>query len=287
MGLKEQIVSGASALKRETINIPISGGTIPSTPRRTGSAALGNTFVLTTIQATTRCRIRLYGDSGSRNDATELARPFNSQSIPSAIGLIADINLDDESLVRIVPAIYGMNLDNPAASAIYWTVDSGSAFLLSSTDKISVTRFLLEDPAVINLAGVNTRQVITIPAALIPATSSFTGSVVTPKTYLIYKVASDASPIRLRLYTSASLRDVATEASRSFLTEPGSGSGLIADFYMEDTATVPLSPIVMGRNDNDLVNLNVSPTAESYYRMTNESATGTVSASVFVFSLED
>jgi hypothetical protein len=56
---------------------------------------------------------------------------------------------------------------------------------------------------------------------------------------------------------------------------------------MEDSAAMPLSPIIVGRNDNDLVNNIISPSSETYYRLTNGAATSTVSASLFVFSLED
>ena len=283
MGLREQILAGATNLKRETVGIVV--GT--ASPRITGSVSIGRSFVLTAIQASTRCRVRLYGDSGSRNDPGELIRPFNSQSIPSNISLITDINLDTETLFRLAPPIFGLNLDNAVSPDIYYTIDTGSSFPLTGEDRISLTRFLIEDTTVTNLAGVNARQTLTLPSATISSGSSVTGSIVSPKTYLLYKVEPNASPLRLRLYTSASYRDNPSEVSRSFNTDPVSSSGLIADIYMEDSSAMPLSPIIVGRNDNDLVNNIVSPSSETYYRLTNGAATSTVSASLFVFSLED
>lgn len=283
MGLREQILAGATNLKREIVNIIV--GT-PS-PQITGSIELGRSTVLTSIQATVRCRVRLYGDSGSRNNTSELSRPFNSQSIDSAISLITDINLNTETLFRLTPPLFALNLDNPVSSNVYYTIDTGSAFPLTAADRISITRFSMEDASVANLAGVNTRQILTLNSATISSGSTVTGSITSPKTYLLYKVQPNASPMRLRLYTSASYRDNPAEVSRSFTTEPASGSGLIADLNIADSTAMPLSPIVVGRNDNDLVNNLISPTSETYYSLTNGAATSTVSASLFVFSLED
>ena len=284
MGLRQQIVAGATALKRDTITIPITNSKV----QYTGSITMGRVFALTAIQGSKRCRVRLYTDAASRNDGTELARPFISQSIPSSIGLIADINLTDEALFRLAPPVFGVNLDNPISSSIYYTIDSSSGFNLNSGDAINVTRFLMEDTAVSNLAGVTTHQTLIISASALASGSHRTGSISSPRTYLVYAVQPTVAPIRLRLYTSQSFRDDVTEISRSFGTEPAQNSGLISDFYMEDVAKTPMTPILVGRNDEDLTNpALLTADKTTYYTITNGSGTGTFSASVYLFSLED
>ena len=284
MGLRQQIVAGATALKRDTITIPITNSKV----QYTGSITMGRVFALTAIQGSKRCRVRLYTDAASRNDGTELTRPFISQSVPSSIGLIADINLTDEALFRLAPPVFGVNLDNPISSSIYYTIDSSSGFNLNSGDAINVTRFLMEDPAVSNLAGVTTHQTLIISASALASGSHRTGSISSPRTYLVYAVQPTVAPIRLRLYTSQSFRDDVTEISRSFGTEPAQNSGLISDFYMEDVAKTPMTPILVGRNDEDLTNpALLTADQTTYYTITNGSGTGTFSASVYLFSLED
>ena len=284
MGLRQQIVAGATALKRDTITIPITNSNV----QYTGSITMGRVFALTAIQGSKRCRVRLYTDAASRNDGTELTRPFISQSVPSSIGLIADINLTDEALFRLAPPVFGVNLDNPISSSIYYTIDSSSGFNLNSGDAINVTRFLMEDTAVSNLAGVTTHQTLIISASALASGSHRTGSISSPRTYLVYAVEPTVAPIRLRLYTSQSFRDDVTEISRSFGTEPAQNSGLISDFYMEDVAKTPMTPILVGRNDEDLINpALLTADQTTYYTITNGSGTGTFSASVYLFSLED
>lgn len=284
MGLKQQILAGATLLKRETITIPITNASV----QYTGSIDMGRVFAITAIQGSKRCRIRFYTDSGSRNDGTEKARPFISQSIPSSIGLITDINLTDESLFRLAPPMFGVNLDNPIKSTIYYTIDSSSGANLSAGDSISVTRFLMEDTTVSNLPGINTHDTLIVSASGLASGSHRTGSIESPRTYLLYAVEPTVAPIRLRLYTSQSYRDNVTEISRSFGTEPLPDGGLIADFYMEDVAKTPMTPIVVGRNDDDLVNPSfLAAQPITYYTITNGSGTATISASVYLFSLED
>jgi hypothetical protein len=285
MGLKQQILAGATALKRENISIPI----LSSNVQYTGSIDMGRVFAITSVQSSKRCRIRFYTDSGSRNDGTELARPFISQSIPSSIGLITDINLTDEALFILTPPMFGVNLDNPIKSSIYYTIDSSSGFNLNTGDSVTVTRFLMEDTAVSNLVGVNTHETLIISASALASGSHRTGSISSPRTYLLYAVEPTVAPIRLRLYTSQSYRDNVTEISRSFGTEPASSSGLISDFYMEDASKTPMTPILIGRNDDDLISPDLlTPSDTTYYTITNGSgAVSTISASVYLFSLED
>ena len=280
MGLKEQLFAGATALQRQTIPFVVTG----SFARYTGSVDIGRTFILLNAQTTTPCRVRLYGDAASRNDVNELARPYQSQSIPSNISLIIDTNLTDTRIFDLAPPLFGANLDNPIQSTVYYTVDTGSV-AFSGTNTISFKRFLLEDPLVVGLPNVTTRETFIISGS-IASGSSITGSIPTPKTHLLLQAIPNASPIRLRLYTSQSYRDNPTEVSRSIYTEPSSGAGLILDEYFDITSTASFTPIILGRNMDDLSG-QTAATQNTYYNLTNGSATVNILASLYTFSIED
>jgi len=286
MGLKEQLSAGSNLLVRDNIRLTITG----SRPQYTGSVDLGGTFTLISALSTTPCRIRLYGNSGSRNDVTELGRPFNSQStIASNIALIADINLTDTNTFNFYPPVFGTALDISNTTSVYYTIDTGSANPFSGTTSIIFNRFLLEDTTITNLYSVNTRETLYVSASALVPSAYNTGSFQSPRTYLLYNVQSNFSTARLRLYTTSQSRDNTTELSRVFATEPNSGSGLIADLLLDATQTFPVTPLLIGRNDTDQGYFGSVPaTQETYYTLTNLSA-GTVNASVTmsIFSLED
>jgi len=282
MGLKEQLNAGSTGLRRDTVVLTLSG----SKPQYTGSFDVGNTFVLLEAQTTTPCRVRLYGNQYSRNEPNELIRPFISYSaMGQDIALISDISLDNTSIFHLNPALFGANLDNPVSSSIYYTVDTGSATPFTGINSINFVRFIVEDPLISNLPGITTRQTFVVSGSLASG-SSITGSIPTPRTYLLLQVTPNTSPIRLRLYASQSYRDILTEYSRSFDTEPSSSSGILADLYLDVTSTASLSPIIVGRNANDLLG-NTTAVPITYYTLTNGSGASDVSASLYTFSLED
>ena len=275
MGLKEQLNAGATVLQRQKVSFGITG----NLSQYTGSVDLNRTFILTDVQSSVPCRVRLYGNASSRNDPTELARPYASQSIPASIALITDITLTDTTLFNFAPPVFGANLDNPIQTAIYYTVDQTSGSL-SGSNTISFTRFTLEDPTVVNLPSVVTRETLLITSS-ISTGQSITGSISTPKTYLLLQAIPDTSPVRLRLYSDASYLDNPNEISRTFGVEPVSMSGLIADLYMDVTETSSLTPVILGRN------METSPISTTYFNLTNDSVASAVNASLIVFSLED
>lgn len=285
MGIKEQINAGSGNLKRNIIQLSVSG----EQPRYTGSFNLGRTFTLLSVQAPKPCRIRLYGDATSRNNTGELIRPFASQSIiSSSVSLIADINLDTTDIYNLTPPPFGLNLDNPVSTSIYYTIDTSSAVPFGAdTNTLTFTRFLLEDENIVNLPGIEARDTYTIYASSLPSNASVTGSLTTPRTYLLYSFSSSINPVRLRLYTREEYRDNPTEAARPFTTEPNSGSGLIADIFCTETASLPMSPVLLGRNDDDL-NVVQDANPITYYRLYNgTSDTYNFTASLGLFSLED
>lgn len=274
MGLKEQLDAGATSLNREKIYVDVTGAN-----QYVGSVALGRTFVIVGSQTTKPCRIRLYGNSASRDDVTELARPFISQSIPASISLLADINLTDTSLFKLHPPLFGANLDTSVSSTIYYTITSSSVDL-SSGVRVNLDRFIMEDIKVVGLPEVVTRNTCTISGSVTTG-NSISGSLTTPKTYLLLQVIPSTSPVRLRLYSNDTYRDDPTEKARTFGVEPKSSSGIIADMYMSVTETSSFTPIVLGRN------MKESPVPITYYTLTNESVASTVTASLYLFSLED
>lgn len=275
MGLKEQLNAGATALQRQKISFTVTG----SIPRYTGSVNLGRTFIVTNAQTTSPCRVRLYGNAASRNDPAELLRPYNSQSISGSTALIADINLDNINSFNFAPPLFGANLDNSVGTSIYYTVDTGSV-PFSGSNAISFTRFVLEDSTVAGLPGVNTRKTLLITGS-ISTGQTLTGSIQSPKTYLLLEAIPSVSPIRLRLYADATYRDNPVEISRPFTTEPTASSGVIADMYLDVTETSSLTPVVVGRN------AETTPASVTYFSLTNNSVASAVSASLYIFSLED
>jgi len=285
MGIKEQINAGSTNLKRQTIQLPISG----DRPQHTGSFVMGRTFILLSAQAPKPCRVRFYGDAASRNNPGELIRPFASQSIiSSSISLIADIDLNTTDIYNLTPPPFGANLDNPVSTSIYYTIDTSSAVPFGAeTNTLTFTRFLLEDETIASLPGIETRDTYNIYASALPSNASVTGSFTTPRTYLLYNFSSSINPVRLRLYTREEYRDNPTEEARPFTTEPNSGSGLIADIYCTETASLPMAPILLGRNDDDL-NVVQDANQLTYYRLYNGTAdTYDFTASLGLFSLED
>jgi hypothetical protein len=275
MGLKEQLTLGASTIQRQTSVFTVSG----SKPQFTGSVSVGRTFIFTSVQATSPCRLRFYGNTSSRDNVNELSRPFISQSISGSIALLADVNLNTTTIFNLVPPLFGANLNNPIASTIYYTLDTGSS-VFSGTNTVTVNTFNLEDSSVVSLPGVITRETFLVTGS-ISSGQTITGSIPTPKTYLLFQVAPNVTPIRLRLYSAANYRDDATEISRGFGVDPTGSSGIIADLYMDTVETSSLTPIVLGRN------METTPTSTTYYRLDNISAASPVSTSISVFSLED
>lgn len=274
MGLKEQLDAGA-ALKRDTIGFTISG----STNLYSGSFALGKTFILINARASAPCRIRLYGDQASSITPSELIRPYISQSISGSISLIADINLTDTSVIQLYPPLFGVNLDTPVSPNIYYTVVSNSVDL-AGINNVGFSRFLMEDPNASSYQDVTTRGKYIITGS-IPSGNSISGSIETPRTYLLLQVVPNTNPIRLRLYTDESYRDNTAEKARAFNVEPSASSGIIADMYIDATETSSFTPIILGRNMQD------PPLPTTYYTLTNDSVVTNVSASLYLFSLED
>ena len=283
MGIKEYISAGSDLIKRESVTINLS----TTDQRQSGSISLGSGIVITEIQSNSNCRVRLYGDAASRSTTSELNRPFISQSVSQSISLIVDADIDNQQIFRITPPLFGFNLDNPVSDLLYYTIESSSGGTIGPSTTVTVTKLLIED---LNIGSVNNRNKLVVSASALAAGNYTTGTIKSPRSYLLYNVLPTQVPLRLRLYTKQSYRDDVTEISRPFTTEPNSGSGLIADIYMEDLVTSSMVPIVVGRNDNDENDFSITvPDQETYFTLDNVSGglMATVSASLYVYSLED
>lgn len=283
MGIKEYISAGSDAIKRESVTINLS----TSDQRQSGSISLGSGVAITEIQSNSKCRVRLYGDATSRSDVNEINRPFVSQSVSQSISLIVDADIDNQQIFRLTPPLFGFNLDNPVSNLLYYTIESSSGGAIGSSTSVTITKLLVED---LNISAVNNRDTLVVSASALAAGNYTTGTIQSPRSYLLYRVLPTQVPLRLRLYTRQNYRDNAAEIARPFTTEPNSGSGLIADIYMEDLVTSSMVPIVVGRNDNDENDFSITvPDQETYFTLNNVSGglMATVSASLYVYSLED
>ena len=287
MGLAEYIREGAR-LQRDII-------TLQGNVSGSGSIDLGSAYVLLSLNTTSPCRLRLYDNSSSLLNVGERNRAFGNTNISASTALIGDFSMSRAGLFTIDPALYGL-AENPSNRLTYWRMDNTGS---GQTPTIQITRYLLEDSAVLTTAR-KTLPVITenlAPNQLVSGTISNTNI---PTTYLLVSMSlgNSAHRARLRLYNNTSSFSNITEISRSFSTE-SVASSLIVDAIVSGSETTYFVPKIIGANiqnaGNDLNviknNFSLIPGYnELYYIIQNVSSSGGtvgISASVHVFSLED
>jgi hypothetical protein len=290
MGLEEHIKAGA-VLTRNTIQLSSQDGL--------GSVDLGSVFNILQIQTASPARLRLYDRESSRNDATEIARPFGAY--PSTdIALIGDFSMSAAGTYAIVPTVFGVAQISTNAATYYRIEDENG--LAAGT--FAITRFLLEDATVQPEAEtpytVGNRRVLTINQTL--AQNAFASGTLanTPKTFMLISgsLANAAHKARIRFYASSSAIYNTTERNRAFATEAPVSVGLISDILIDD-ATFPIyfTPKLfaanlenIGNNLQDAISSpqNIAGNSEIYYYMQNiGSTTATITFNVAVYSLED
>lgn len=297
MGLAEQISVGAN-LARSTQTFATSN-TLSS-----GSASLGITYGILSISTTQPCRLRLYDNLTSLNDAGEAARAFGNTSISSSIALIGDFTMSLANTTFTVDPVVYATIENTASAWTYYRVNEAV-----TAPTISLITYTLEDPTKKSVVGTayyeeNRRPLPSFSASIAPGEivsgtiSSFTYTI--PKTYLFVSASMTGSvPSRLRLYsTSASLYD-SVEKARSFTTEASESAKLLVDLILTGSETTYFVPKIVGANlqnmGNDLGKIKTSTTLiagknEVYYLLENAATTGgasPITASVHVYSLED
>lgn len=289
MGLAEHISAGAK-LDRQRISFTTDATGI-------GSASIAKTYALLEIQASAPCRIRLYDNSQSRDDANEIARSFGNTSVSSSVALIGDFTMSQAGANTVDPVLYSMTSD----MYTYYRVEP------AAVTTIGMRIYKLEDSAITATVGTpyavaNRRQLPYITASL-SAGQLHSGSIADsqiPQTYLLISASVSSSVYtRLRLYsTTGSLYDSA-EKARPFSTEPSASSYLIADMLLTSSQATFFTPKIIGANLQNMtpslatmrgVSSLITGKNELYYILENaESAGGaaSISASIYVYSLED
>jgi hypothetical protein len=287
MGLAEYIKLGVS-LKRESISLQTDSV-------GSGSIELGSAYVLLNITNTVPCRLRLYDNQSSRDNAVEKNRVFGNTNISAETALIGDFSMSNATTHTVDPVLYSV-VQNPSSKLTYYKIDGVTS---PPYPTITFNRYLLENP---DISAASRMTLPTIQHNL-SAGSRASGSLVDssiPQTYLLVSASVSGSDVRarVRLYsTSASLYN-ATEITRPFATESNATSYLIVDAILSGSETTYFVPKIIGANLQNMgTNLNLTRIDrtkmvgehEIYYVIENMATAGTanISASIHVFSLEN
>lgn len=286
MGLAEHIRNGA-VLDRQTINLQTSAA-------GSGSVDLGSAYILLSLTTNTPCRLRLYDNLESRDNATEISRTFVNKGVANNIALIGDFSMSVAGTYTIDPAVYSV-VATSSNKLTYYRIDNGA-----SAPIITFNRFLLEDSSIniINRVTVPDIQATVTTGSFVSGTLA---SATVPRTYLLVSASLSGSGkrARLRLYTKSTAFSNATEISRSFATESLGTTGLVIDALLSGSETTYFVPKLIGANldtiGTNLISIRGNDAAimgdnEMYYILQNLSPTtptDDIKVSLHVFSLED
>lgn len=292
MGLAEQLRAGAQLERTSTtFTTDVSG---------VGTVQLSSVYTILSIQSDVPCRLRLYENAASRDNAGEVSRAFNNVFVSSSVALIADFSMSQAGIYSTDPSIFAVT-QNLASPDTFYRIEPSSP-----SAKITLRTFPLEDntitAAIATPYSVANRRSFTITTNLAAAelVSGTLADATFPTSYLLVSssLADNSQRVRLRLYsTTASFGD-ATERNRPFTTEPSASMDLIVDYILSGSNLIYFSPKIIGANlanrGNNLLGIQSSQTLldgknELYYIMSNEGTGGTVTmnANLHVYSLED
>ncbi len=287
MGLAEQIRAGAN-LSRTDVTFTTSGTGI-------GTVSVAPSYALLRIEASAPCRLRLYDNLSSRNNAGEIVRPFGNTNISESVALIADFSMSQAGQYTVDPVLYAVSSDfsNPVT---YYRVEPASAI------NVKITNYSIESvdvPVGTGQYTIDNRRTLPYITASLAAGAKFSGSIYDseiPQTYLLVS-ASINTTARLRLYSNTSSLANNEEVNRPFSVEPSASFHLIADMILSSSNTTYFSPKIVGAN---LANMGenlllirgnqqlINGKNEIYYILENLSASPIeASASLHVYSLED
>jgi hypothetical protein len=247
------------------------------------------------MRVTAPCRLRLYDNIQSLNDAAERTRAFSNTNISASTALIGDFTMS-AGTYTIDPVVYGV-VQDPIPRLTYYRIDNAEP---SAVPYIEFNRYLLENSAVSTIS----RRNMPILTASLAATALVSGTIYNsqiPTTYLLVSasVTGSGAPVRLRLYSTSHSLANETEKSRSFASESTATSGLIVDAIMSASEITHFVPKIMGVNLKNMgTNLNlirnnietIVGVTEIYYLLQNANTSGgsvPISASLHIFSLED
>jgi hypothetical protein len=290
MGLQQHIAAGAN-LERVT-------QTFLTNSSGSGSVSIAPASALLRIRANNTCRLRLYDNQSSLENATEISRPYGNLNIQPSVALVGDFTIGTTQDNFINPVLYSVT-ENPAGQ-LYYRISP------NTPTEISLTYYTLTDTNVPPTIGtpytVDNRRTIDILETLPGTTAPVTGTLGVgdvPKTYLLVSASlTDPSHIaRLRLYRRSDPLSDATELARPFLSEPSASTQLIVDMVLSGSNDMYFVPKILGANLESMgTNLNLikgnrasfAGEAEMYYVLQNLTPVGDdVQVSLHVFSLED
>jgi hypothetical protein len=283
MGLAEQIRAGAS-LTRETITISATAS---------GSASFGSAYTILAISTDKTCRVRLYDNESSRDNAGEIVRPFGSSNVSASVALVGDFIISGSGRQYVDPVVYSLAEDFADPYTYYRISENDGSFPVA----ISVTRYLLEDNTLDNTIG---RRTLPPVSHELGASGIASGTIdPCPRTFLLVSasVATTTEPVRIRLYSKFDAIDNQDEKDRTFDQPVSASAFLIADAILTDSEITYFSPKIIGANLNTMgTDLNITRqsntliegTSEIYYILQNLGAsTQTIDVSIHTYSLED
>lgn len=227
MGLLEQIKSG-STFTRGMV-------TLTNTPPTGGTSEFGASYILLGVSRTNtsnKCRVRLYGDSGSV--AVDATRPTSSFDYSASVALNLDLEFSpNTSSVTFNPPIISTTY---SASKTFYNIEN------VSSDTISIKYYPIE-----LLTG--SRIGFQTSSINLGAGGKLMGEVTTPKSFIILSSFCTHANTRLRLYSRPISDITVTEQNRVYASPIADGSHLIVDMLFDSASyTYKMTPILQGYN---------------------------------------
>lgn len=296
MGLEEHIKAGAQ-LNRNTY--------VATLPTGSGSINLGSVFGILRLQSDIPIRFRLYDTEASRDNITEINRPFGVLSPTSSVSLIADFSMSAAGTYNIEPMVFGLCTSSISPLSFYRLETATGQ---PSQSAIRVTTFSFEDGTVIpdpnTFYTISNRRTLTIQSTGSMSIGTGGGGILStgttiPQTFLMVSasLAHTSLQARLRLYATSSAIINTTEQARSFGVEPSENVMLLVDAIISGSDTLYFYPKLFGANLETMGD-NLAVTEESiskiigksemYYYIDNLSGvTANPEIKFAVYSMED
>ena len=261
MGILEQVQSGSNFTRAQAVFF---------SDAVSASANLGYSYILLGITAQEPCRFRLYSDSASM--VLDANRTTSSFALDPAVGLILDTELDSSSLsLKFDPPIIGTTFLN------------GSWYHISAS---SFTRIEL-DFYTIEFTPNSRTQIVVSGSGLLTGSTGVQGNIYSPKSFILLSGSASQSESRLRLYSQDINLVPNAEKVRAFGAEPATGSALIVDMAFDSASfDYRFVPVLEGYN---LKTYSTGENSVGYIlqNISTNTATTNVTASVYVYSIED
>lgn len=298
MGLEEHIKAGAQLTRNAIVN---------TLPTGSGSINLGSVYGILRLQSDVPIRLRLYETEESRDNITEINRPFGIFPSTSSISLIGDFSMSSAGAYTIAPMVFGM-CSSSVSPTTFYRLETATG--QPSQSLLSITRYLMEDgnivPDPLTFYTINNRRILTIQSStsmsndtIINSGTLSTNVDVIPQTFLMASasLANTQQQVRFRLYATSSAINNVTEKNRTFATEPSESVMLLVDAIISGSDTLYFSPKIFGANletmgenllstSTDLNKLNGK--SEMYYYVQNLSGFSANPEIKFsIYALED